>query len=218
MRWPPCMAMTSKAYKYIVSALVSISLLIFVFWMVDFDFSIFEKINPKTILLCALVYSVLFIIRSYILKLLSASATKEVKQRSWIGLVARHQAIFVIAPSGTGDFAFPFLAKRSIGLNLAAATSTILNVRIRDLAFLILLGLSGLVGIKILPNIFIFLILIGLVAIFWIDKFLAIFLKVFESLLLRFKSTQRLISTLQNAKQKSLINWMSLMKNSQIIN
>ena len=66
---------------------------------------------------------------------------------NWIVLAGRHQFIFILSPSGSGDLAFPVLAKRIVGLDLAPATGLIAAVRLRDICAVLGLGCAGLAGI-----------------------------------------------------------------------
>lgn len=59
---------------------------------------------------------------------------------SHLGLAAAHQAVFAVLPSGTGDAAFPFLARTFLGQSIYAGTIGLAVLRFHDIVALAAIG------------------------------------------------------------------------------
>ncbi|HUS96221.1 MAG TPA: lysylphosphatidylglycerol synthase transmembrane domain-containing protein [Hyphomicrobiaceae bacterium] len=96
----------------------------------------------------------------------------------WFRLAARHQFVFMLAPSGIGDVGFPFLAQHYAGLGASDAVRIIAQFRLRDVLILMLLaaigGVSGGAEFGIVaPGI-----LVGLVSLYFVEDVAAILFRV----------------------------------------
>ena len=67
--------------------------------------------------------------------------TQSVSMIACLRLTLIHQAVFVIAPSGSGDLAFPILGKMIAKSNIKEAISVLISLRLQDLS--ILIGIAG---------------------------------------------------------------------------
>ena len=67
--------------------------------------------------------------------------TQTTSMISCLRLTLIHQAVFVIAPSGSGDLAFPVLGKMITKSSIKEAISVLISLRLQDLS--ILIGIAG---------------------------------------------------------------------------
>ncbi len=67
--------------------------------------------------------------------------TQSTNMIACLRLTLIHQAVFVIAPSGSGDLAFPILGKMITKSNIKEAISVLISLRLQDLS--ILIGIAG---------------------------------------------------------------------------
>lgn len=79
---------------------------------------------------CALVF-----VRAASFRALAAPQTS-IPYRDALQLAAKHQMLFSIFPSGSGDLGFPWLASRTAGIKSGAAIRMLLEYRVRDLLLL----------------------------------------------------------------------------------
>ncbi len=127
---------------------VSAALLAVVLWVADLGAVDLSKIQPIYILPTVLAYMMVLILRGVLLRHLTDS---DQNLWRWISLAGRHQFVFILAPSGSGDLAFPVLANRMVGLGLGSGAALIAGVRLRDICAVLGLGCVGLWGIGIGP-------------------------------------------------------------------
>lgn len=62
----------------------------------------------------------------------------------WLALTARHQLLFILLPSGSGDLSFPALAKTMMGISPSQSTRMIGVLRLRDATVIAILLAIGL--------------------------------------------------------------------------
>lgn len=81
--------------------------------------------------------------RAWRLAILTTGASR-VPSATWLRLAAAHQALFMVMPSGSGDFGYPILAARFTGTAVAPALRVLILYRLQDLLALALLAGAGL--------------------------------------------------------------------------
>lgn len=151
------------------AAVISFLLLAVLFWLADLDTISFKQFDLRYLAGCVLLYFAMLNLRALGFRLLASHQGKQVGFRNWLQLVARHQLIFLIAPSGSGDLAFPHLARNITGIDIATATNIILRSRLRDICTILGLGICGLVSTGNVPSFFIFFAIIAFIAMVWIE-------------------------------------------------
>ena len=155
-----------KITKAVVISAVFLAVL---YWLADVDTISFNQFDPWYLAGCVLLYIVMLNLRAVGFGLLASQQGKQVGFRKWLKLVARHQLIFLIAPSGSGDLAFPHLARNITGIDIMTATNIIFRSRLRDICTILGLGVCGLVSTGIVPSFFIFFAIIAFIAMVWIE-------------------------------------------------
>ncbi|MEO0751512.1 MAG: lysylphosphatidylglycerol synthase domain-containing protein [Pseudomonadota bacterium] len=122
---------------------VSGGLLVLVLYVADIGAIDLSQIQPAYLPLAVLAYLAVLVLRATLLRHLAQGAT-DLRFRTWLALAARHQFVFTLAPSGSGDLAFPVLANRMVGVTLGQGTALIAGSRLRDICAILGLGFIGL--------------------------------------------------------------------------
>ncbi len=131
---------------------VSLVLLAVVLWVADIGAIDLTRMRPGLLIPALAAYIIVLVLRGALLRQLAPESDKPGLWQ-WVALAGRHQFIFILSPSGSGDLAFPVLARRMVGLDLAPATGLIAGARLRDICAILGLGCAGLAGIGYLPAI-----------------------------------------------------------------
>jgi uncharacterized membrane protein YbhN (UPF0104 family) len=155
--------------KITKAAAISALLLAVLFWFADLDTINFKQFDLRYLAGCVLLYFVMLILRAIGFGLIASQQGKQVGFRNWLKLAAQHQLIFLVAPSGSGDFVFPHLARKITNIDIAAATNIILRSRLRDICTILGLGICGLVSTGIIPTFFTFFAFIAFIIMVWIE-------------------------------------------------
>lgn len=135
--------MQSRAAAYLNAGAVSLALLVLVLWLAGFGNVDLSAIRPLYLVPTLTAYLLVLVLRGAIFRNLARHAAPK-SLGWWVLLAARHQFVFIVSPSGTGDIAFPVLAERMVGLGKGAGTKVIAETRIRDIAVVLGLGCIGL--------------------------------------------------------------------------
>jgi uncharacterized membrane protein YbhN (UPF0104 family) len=133
-----------------IAIAVSCVLLALVVWLADLGSIDLSATQPLYLFPAVLAYVTVLVLRGVLFRHL----TKERGNAglvTWIALAARHQFIFIVSPSGSGDLAFPVLANRMLGIGLGSATGLIAGTRLRDICAVFGLGCIGLSGVGFFP-------------------------------------------------------------------
>lgn len=162
--------MSSRSLSLGKAAVISVLLLAALFWFADFDALDFGQINLHYMAGCILLYVLMLNLRALGFGLLASEQGKQVPFRNWAKLVARHQLVFLIAPSGSGDLAFPHLAHKVTGIDTATATGIILRSRLRDICTILGLGVLGLVSAGIVHPLFTIFTILAFAAMIWVEQ------------------------------------------------
>jgi uncharacterized membrane protein YbhN (UPF0104 family) len=128
--------------KIAIAVAVSGCLLLTLFWMAGFELPSTEQFEPRWLLTAIPLYAVLVALRAATLRALALQPAGN-SFAQWIRLAARHQALFMVAPAGSGDFGFPLLAKRYAHVPSAEAVRIITQYRLRDALILALAGVGA---------------------------------------------------------------------------
>ncbi len=136
-------AMTSRAKSLVKALAVSAVVLAIVLWLADVDSIDVTRIRPLFILPTIGAYVCVLILRAVLWKQLTARDA-DYSFVQLLTLAGRHHIVFVTAPSGSGDLAFPVIAKRILGMPPATAIGLIAGTRVRDILTVLGLGCLGL--------------------------------------------------------------------------
>ena len=143
--------MTSEARRYLKAGAISALLLGVLLWVADLPAIDLSALRPAYLIPTLLAYSAVLVLRGAALRAMAPAPAHDLPLGRWITLAARHQLVFILAPSGSGDLAFPLLAGRMTGLSTGAATRLIAEARVRDMLVVLGLGAAGLVGAGLAP-------------------------------------------------------------------
>ena len=160
--------MNSNIVRYAKPVVVSLVLLALVIWSASGQEIDFSTVRPILLVPTVAAYLVVLILRASLLKLL-APVQKGISFRNWLALAARHQIVFILAPSGSGDLAFPLLASRIVGLKPKVSIPLIAEMRVRDICTVLALGCAGLVVTGRIPVVGIVGTVIFAGALYWSD-------------------------------------------------
>ena len=145
------MAMNSRRVRGLASASFGVLLFGALVWFGGaYDVNL-AKINLGYAIACVLIYVLMLLLRAMNLRLICGTIEAEDSFRNWCRLAAYHQLVFIVAPSGTGDLAFPALARKIVGVDLSKAVGTIVLSRLRDVFAIIGLGAMGFAGSGMQP-------------------------------------------------------------------
>lgn len=140
---PEPTAMTTNLWRWLLAILVSITLLAALLIASNFTFPDPSNFKPKWLGVMLAAHILMVCFRGLLfLTLSTAELTSEPSH--WIRLAARHQTVFSVLPSGTGDLTFPMMAKRFVPLGPSEALRMIILFRQRDLIVLAAIALAGL--------------------------------------------------------------------------
>lgn len=144
--------MTPVRKIWIISIIVSLAGLAVIFRIVDFGLvaNRLADANLYFIGLCLLLYLCVCLCRAGRLWLL-LGALHPVSPLACLRLTLAHQAIFAVAPSGSGDLAFPVLGRMITKTKLRDIIPVLISFRLQDIAMLIALGGFGLTVILLSP-------------------------------------------------------------------
>lgn len=129
----------------VVGASVSVSLMAAVYLASGGEFATVSVASAVWLVPMLAAHTLLVFARGRSFRLLSQCCEGR-STWEWIGLGGRHQAVFALLPSGTGDVVFPLLAQRMVGLEAARSVNLILQVRVRDGLILATIGLTALLS------------------------------------------------------------------------
>ncbi|MEL7280252.1 MAG: lysylphosphatidylglycerol synthase domain-containing protein [Pseudomonadota bacterium] len=135
-----------RSRRTVLAIGVSVGLLALVAYVADIGAIDLSHIRPGFLPLALAAYGGALILRAALLRHL-ANATNDSRFTSWLSLAARHQFLFTLAPSGSGDLTFPVLANRIVGVTLGQGTALIAGTRLRDGCAILGLGSAGLAGV-----------------------------------------------------------------------
>jgi uncharacterized protein (TIRG00374 family) len=105
--------------------------------------TIWRGLSPSLFALAGILFLVNLALRSIRLLLLAPDRSAPTAFSSWLRLSVAHQAIFMLFPSGTGDAGFPYLASRTVGIDMPSAARMILIYRLQDIWLLLLMSSVG---------------------------------------------------------------------------
>lgn len=136
--------MNISVHKMVLAALASAVLLSIIIAFAHVRLPDFSNAEPAWLIAVLAAHLLMVTTRGIAFRaLMPRSARSGVLK--WVHLAARHQLVFSVFPGGIGDAGFPYFAKRIAGLDLHDAVRTIAQFRMRDLIFVALMGLSGLI-------------------------------------------------------------------------
>ncbi|MCZ4351738.1 lysylphosphatidylglycerol synthase domain-containing protein [Roseovarius aestuarii] len=141
------LAMISR--RNLIAIAISLALLALMLWVSDIDSIDLSVVRPVLLLPTLAAYLVVLVLRGALYRLSAGSADAGLGR--WVALAGRHQFVFILAPSGAGDLAFPLLAGRMVGLAVGPAVRLIAVARLRDVCAVLGLGCSGLAATGHLP-------------------------------------------------------------------
>jgi uncharacterized membrane protein YbhN (UPF0104 family) len=136
--------MTIKLHKLVPAALASAVLLSVFLAAAHVKFPDLSAAEPRWLIAVLGAHLLMVSTRGIALRALMPRPARSGFLR-WVHLAARHQLVFSVFPGGVGDAGFPYFAKRIAGLDIHDAVRTIAQFRMRDLIFVALMGLSGLI-------------------------------------------------------------------------
>lgn len=162
--------MTFRLSRRFRALAISILLLAVLLWVADFSAIDLSQVRPLYIVLCVALYIPMLCLRALNFQILASADNSGASFGPWAKLAARHQLVFLAAPSGSGDLAFPLIAKKSTGVDTATSTGIIVISRMRDICAILGLGLSGLIGADIVPTILAIPAAIAFIALIWVER------------------------------------------------
>ena len=167
--------MTIDHGKIVTAFAVSSLLLLALFWLIGFQFPSLENVNPRWLLAAIPLYALVVALRATALR---ALAPDEIGRPllHWLRLAARHQALFMLAPAGSGDFGFPLLAKRYAHLPGAEAVRIIAQYRLRDAVILALAGVGAALMQGLDPPIGAAVLMLGVLLVLFTDDLAVVLL------------------------------------------
>ncbi len=163
------MAMNSLTVKGVASAAFGVLLFAALVWFGGFDEIDLASISPGYALACVVVYVVMLALRALNLRLICNATEGFSNFKNWCRLAAYHQLVFIVAPSGSGDIAFPALAKKLVGVDLSNAVGTIVLSRLRDIFAILGLGAVGLASIRVQPELAAILAILAFASLIWTE-------------------------------------------------
>ncbi len=134
--------MTSRTTKLLLALVVAVAGFALLFRLADLSQIDLRSISPKLAILPLLFLGTMIALRGALLRRIAPSKP-DVARLDWLRLVAHHQLLFILAPSGLGDAGFFALARHHVGLDTAEAAATLALYRLRDAAMLASLGAAG---------------------------------------------------------------------------
>lgn len=142
--------MLTRPQRTLAGAVVGIGVLALLVWLADVKLADLGRVDPGWAALAMVSYASCLICRALALKAVAppewTTATAD-----WLKLTVRHQLIFVMAPSGSGDLAFPVLAKRYADLAAPEAVRMLALTRLRDVLVVCAIGAAGLLMYGVSP-------------------------------------------------------------------
>lgn len=163
--------------KWVVSSLISLSMLWLLFNIVDLTsvINIVRTADPRQSFLVIIFYLCTCLARALRL-FLFLYKIQLISIYTCFRLILTHQAVFSLAPSGSGDLLFPFLANKVGNIESKKAVSLLISFRIQDLAMLAAIGAYAVIFIlerqgHVQLNQYIpIIIILGIVATFYAAK------------------------------------------------
>ena len=113
--------MASRTAKLLLAVAVAVAGFALLLRLADLSQIDLRAISPKLAILPLLFLSAMVILRGELLRRI-APPKPDVPRLSWLRLVVRHQLLFMLAPSGTGDAGFFALARHHAGLDTAESS------------------------------------------------------------------------------------------------
>ncbi|MBW6419291.1 lysylphosphatidylglycerol synthase domain-containing protein [Celeribacter sp. PS-C1] len=162
--------MTSKGAQLLKGGAVSFTLFAVLMWLALRQDLNVEEIKPVFLLPSVAAYVFVLVVRAAIF-FLTAPKNTVFPFPIWLSLTARHQLVFMFAPSGFGDLSFPILAKKMLGLDMLQASRLIAETRLRDICAVLGFGCLGLSATGHFAIFTFAAAMVCLVALYWSDLF-----------------------------------------------
>ena len=198
-------------------ASVALGILLFValVWFASFKEIDLTKTNLSYAVACVFVYVFMLVLRALNFRLISSKSSEQSDIRDWCKLTSYHQLIFIAAPSGAGDLAFPSLAKKMVHTDMSNAVGTIFLSRIRDIFAIVGLGAVGLVGSNMHPPITGVIAVIAFASLIWTEHAIRSIINLLSIILPKGPTSQSRLMKLRKAVQvrsesKFLLNALTL--------
>jgi uncharacterized membrane protein YbhN (UPF0104 family) len=168
--------------KALTAASVSAALLAALFWTVDFRSIDLAQLRPSYVIVTVASYVCCVSLRAARLRALAPAPLRK-RWFDWLRLAARHQAVFMLAPSGIGDVSFPILATRYTPVAASDAVRMIAQFRLRDVVVLILVAAIGTVFMGPSFDYVLIAVPVGLFVLYRVDDIAVLFLHLAARLL-----------------------------------